>query len=157
MSTFTDYTDEANIVRLRARGGGGGSSSNPLQVTFSAADIAARWDDGASGAAMEITSIQPGETKNAVFDIENTLDNNVGTSTAYAYLPGADTADVAASGEQAADFMDSSTFPKGTYAWELNNIPKDHYLLLPGSAFYVFLQSFSGAPTSGSLTVGILT
>lgn len=136
---------------------GGGASSFPT-VTFTAAQVAARWSVGDALAAMELTDVADPDLVFLSVILANDLDQNVDASSGglYAYTPAAASTDVYNSGEAAASGAPKVLSP-GTYvsAFTTTINGTTPGVMQAGSALYMILAG-DAAPTTGSVTIGVL-
>lgn len=134
-------------------------NSQPIAATFTASEVAARWDVGDACAMMEWGAVQPLMPILGVYATANTLDQNVTNQGLFAFTPGATTDDVFQA--QATVAFVAAFLGGGPYADSLDAqgvvVVADlrFGVVLPGAVGYVMLSG-DAAPTTGSITVTLL-
>ena len=145
-STGDVLTQQADGTFAPATGGG----SQPVTVTYSAAEVAARFDVGDGAAFMAWDAITEDNVVVAVFATDNTLDNSNALDQLYAFTPGATSDDVYNGGEVLAQGVGASA---GTYRDSFTLAAIVTGKLTAGNVAYVGITGSGGAPTTGSITL----
>ncbi len=139
-------------------GGGGGSSPGVIYVTFDAATIAEAWESGDGIAALPVASIDHTTWVAGVGDVANTLDENVTSIDMVAYDADASSTDVYTLGD-GLGYTSALTFQAGNgFAYAVAISAGSTWaagVLIEGKRAYLIVSG-DGAPTTGSITVGII-
>jgi len=156
-------TQQSNGELVQAPGGGS-MPSGVLLKTYTAAEIADRWEvvSGVGYAALPLTEIVEGQWVGGFSEIANTLDQSVVTDVLIAYDPGASTADVENNGTQmGATSLANDVEPYATtIIWPTSGggiTSVSIVFLAVGKQAYLMFFSGGGtdAPTTGEITVAI--
>lgn len=152
MSLVWTLDPGAAAGRYEAAGGG----AQPVTLTFTAAEIAARVDGGSQSSSIEWVSFPVDTPLLSLLVRANTLDNNWIANGLAGFTPGASSAAVWAGGE----FWSLPTSPTGNvYLLDFGSaLTGDLFMLAPaGAAVYAVFTGDVTPPSTGAITLQVAT
>jgi hypothetical protein len=126
-------------------------SSQILTQTFTAEEVAARWDnEDYLRAALVLDGIKPGDLVQGIWEDVNTLDQGLSLSEFAAYLPDITSLPEIFDNASAFGNVIAGISTDLTYGYQIMHADA-HVILKPGAVAYVFLNG-DATPTTGEVT-----